>query len=165
MTHATVFPLEGGCDCGEVRSRLTTRPPIVHCCHCRGRQRESGAAFALNARIESERVVHLRAAPEWGHTPSLSGAGQRIARGRLCRGAVLRAERALERRAPRAPPGLSAAAARRSSRPRRRGCPQPAERSDLSLFFAISIWAYPPRRERSRSSATFPQRRCSCLKR
>ncbi len=80
MTHATVFPLDGGCDCGEVRYRLTTRPLIVHCCHCRWCQRESGAAFALNALIESERVVHLRAEPELVNTPSQSGAGQRIAR-------------------------------------------------------------------------------------
>jgi hypothetical protein len=40
---------EGGCDCRAVRYRMTSRPMIVHCCHCRWCQRESGALFALNA--------------------------------------------------------------------------------------------------------------------
>ena len=84
MTDHTVFPLDGG----QVRYRLTTRPRIVHCCHCRWCQRESGAAFALNALIESERVVHLRAEPELLNTPSMSGAGQRIARRPQCRVAL-----------------------------------------------------------------------------
>jgi hypothetical protein len=88
MTDDTLFSLEGGCGCGEVRYRLTTRPLIVHCCHCRWCQRESGTAFALNALIESERVVHLRADPQLVDTPSLSGAGQRIARCPQCRVAV-----------------------------------------------------------------------------
>ena len=85
MTDDTMFPLDGGCDCGDVRYRMMTRPLIVHCCHCRWCQRESGAAFALNAVIGSERVVHLRAEPEVINTPSLSGAGQRIARCPQCR--------------------------------------------------------------------------------
>ena len=88
MTDHTVFPLDGGCDCGQVRCRLTSRPLIVHCCHCRWCQRESGAAFALIALIESERVVHLRAEPELINTPSLSGAGQCIARCAQCRVAL-----------------------------------------------------------------------------
>jgi len=88
MTDDTVFPLDGGCDCGDVRYRLTTGPLIVHCCHCRWCQRESGAAFALNALIESERVVHLRAEPELINTPSMSDAGQRIARCPQCRVAL-----------------------------------------------------------------------------
>lgn len=49
-------PAEGGCDCRAVRYRLLTAPLIVHCCHCRWCQRESGASFALNAMIEANRV-------------------------------------------------------------------------------------------------------------
>ena len=57
LTEATMavlneFPLEGGCDCGAVRYRMETAPLIVHCCHCRWCQRETGASFALNALIE-----------------------------------------------------------------------------------------------------------------
>ena len=81
-------PLEGGCTCRAVRFRLASRPLFVHCCHCTWCQRESGASFALNALIESERVELLGAAPELVDTPSASGAGQLIARCPRCRVAV-----------------------------------------------------------------------------
>jgi hypothetical protein len=74
------FPIEGGCDCRAVRFRLQSRPLFVNCCHCRWCQRESGAAFALNAMIEADRVVNLGIEPEIVHTPSESGLGQKIAR-------------------------------------------------------------------------------------
>src|SRR5829696_8268047 len=76
---------QGGCDCLEVRYRMTSRPMFVHCCHCRWCQRESGAAFALNAMIEAERVEILAGEPEIVDTPSNSGKGQRIARCPRCR--------------------------------------------------------------------------------
>lgn len=82
------YPVEGGCDCRYIRYRLTTTPMIVHCCHCRWCQRESGAAFALNAMYEADRVVHLGGEPELVDTPSASGAGQKIARCPKCRVAV-----------------------------------------------------------------------------
>src|SRR3954464_1999415 len=82
------IPLEGGCDCGQVRYRLRTSPLFVHCCHCRWCQRESGASFALNAMIETDYVVHLAAEPEIIDTPSGSGAGQKIARCPKCRVAL-----------------------------------------------------------------------------
>ncbi|HEY1890097.1 MAG TPA: GFA family protein [Steroidobacteraceae bacterium] len=88
MTSNTLFPLEGGCDCGHVRYRMETAPLIVHCCHCRWCQRETGTAFALNAMIEAERVVHMQAQPDLIDTPSLSGRGQTIARCPKCRIAV-----------------------------------------------------------------------------
>jgi hypothetical protein len=88
MTTSSVFPLEGGCDCRHVRYRMMTRPLFVHCCHCRWCQRETGAAFALNAMIESDRVVDLGAPPDIVDTPSESGLGQKIARCPRCRIAV-----------------------------------------------------------------------------
>ena len=88
MTPTAVYPLEGGCDCGRIRYRMETAPLIVHCCHCRWCQRETGTAFALNALIEAERLVHLKEEPEVIDTPSQSGRGQKIARCRLCRIAV-----------------------------------------------------------------------------
>lgn len=81
----TTFAAEGGCDCGTVRYRMTDRPLFVHCCHCRWCQRESGAAFALNAMIESDRVTTLKGAPDLVATPSASGRGQKIARCPSCR--------------------------------------------------------------------------------
>ena len=89
MTIAAAdLPLEGGCTCRAVRFRVASRPLFVHCCHCTWCQRESGASFALNAMIESERVELLSAAPELVDTPSASGTGQRIARCPRCRVAV-----------------------------------------------------------------------------
>ena len=88
MTHDPFAPLEGGCTCRDVRYRMTSAPLFVHCCHCRWCQRETGAAFALNALIEADRVIHLKAEPELVNTPSQSGKGQRIARCPACRVAV-----------------------------------------------------------------------------
>ena len=79
------FRAEGGCDCREVRYRMEDRPLFVHCCHCRWCQRESGASFALNAMIESNRVATLSGAPEIVLTPTNSGKGQKIARCPKCR--------------------------------------------------------------------------------
>lgn len=88
MADKDKFPAEGGCDCRRVRYRMQTRPLFVHCCHCRWCQRESGASFALNAMIESDRVIDLNTPPELVHTPSASGQGQLIARCPDCRIAV-----------------------------------------------------------------------------
>lgn len=84
MTEPASFPLEGGCDCRQVRYRMQSRPLFVHCCHCRWCQRESGASFALNALIESERVELLAGEVVLVDTPSESGQGQRIARCPSC---------------------------------------------------------------------------------
>jgi hypothetical protein len=88
MSDSSDFVAEGGCDCRSVRYRLASRPLIVHCCHCRWCQRESGSAFALNAMIESDRLASLGVAPEMVDTPSASGRGQRIARCESCKVAV-----------------------------------------------------------------------------
>lgn len=80
--------VEGSCDCKAVRYRMLKSPMIVHCCHCRWCQRESGSAFALNAMVESEYVEELGITPELIDTPSASGAGQQIARCPHCKVAV-----------------------------------------------------------------------------
>ena len=78
------YPIEGGCDCRHVRYSLASRPLFVHCCHCRWCQRESGAAFALNAMVEADRVTLLAGDVTVVDTPSASGRGQRIARCPRC---------------------------------------------------------------------------------
>jgi hypothetical protein len=85
MADDAKAPLDGGCTCRAVRYHMTTGPMFVHCCHCRWCQRETGASFALNALIESDRVVLLQGEPEIIDTPSNSGKGQRIARCPTCR--------------------------------------------------------------------------------
>jgi len=82
------FSAAGGCACGEVRYRLTRAPLFVNCCHCRSCQRETGAAFALNALIETRAVEVLSGAPQAVDTPSDSGKGQRIMRCPSCRVAL-----------------------------------------------------------------------------
>ncbi len=72
--------MEGGCTCRQVRYRLIGTPLIVHACHCRWCQRETGTAHALNALYEADRVVNTAAEPEIVVTPSASGKGQKIAR-------------------------------------------------------------------------------------
>ena len=80
--------MEGGCTCRQVRYRLLGRPLIVHACHCRWCQRETGTAHALNALYEADRVVYIAGEPEIVVTPSASGKGQKIARCPSCRVAV-----------------------------------------------------------------------------
>ncbi|APW44844.1 GFA family protein [Rhodoferax saidenbachensis] len=88
MPLPVIYPLEGGCGCKAVRYRMTMAPMFVHCCHCRWCQRESGSAFALNAMIESDRVVNLGMEPEIVHTPTESRMGQKVARCPICKVAV-----------------------------------------------------------------------------
>jgi hypothetical protein len=84
----TDFELHGGCTCRAVRYRITRSPLIVHCCHCRWCQRETGSAFVLNAVVEADSVELEGAAPELVNTPSASGKGQKISRCPTCRVAL-----------------------------------------------------------------------------
>jgi len=88
MSAPAQFSAEGGCTCRAVRYRLLDTPLIVHCCHCRWCQRETGSAFVINAVIESSRRQLVAGLPELVTTPSNSGKGQRIARCPTCRIAV-----------------------------------------------------------------------------
>ena len=79
---------EGGCACGYVRFRMESRPLIVHCCHCSRCQRQTGAAFAVNALIEADRVHFLHGTVLDLEVPSPSGANQRISRCPRCQVAL-----------------------------------------------------------------------------
>jgi hypothetical protein len=76
---------DGGCTCRFVRYRMAGAPLIVHCCHCRWCQRETGTAFALNAMIEADRVELKQGEVDVVATASLSGKGQKISRCPKCR--------------------------------------------------------------------------------
>lgn len=86
MSENTAF--EGGCTCRELRYRLASGPLVVHACHCRWCQRETGTAFALNALIESDRLEVLSGEPETVATPSNSGRGQNVVRCPACKVAL-----------------------------------------------------------------------------
>jgi hypothetical protein len=88
MNKESTLNLEGGCTCGKLRYRLTRLPMVVHCCHCRWCQRETGTAFALNAMIETSCISVLSGHTEQVDTPSNSGKGQKIIRCPDCSVAV-----------------------------------------------------------------------------
>lgn len=77
-------PFKGRCACGHVHYEMACRPMIVHGCHCRYCQRESGASFATNALIEADRVKTTSGAVAEILVPSASGAGQLFARCTKC---------------------------------------------------------------------------------
>lgn len=88
MMTKTSETVEGGCTCGHVRYKVLSTPMIVHCCHCRWCQRQTGTAFALNALIEAEQVQLVKGDVETLAVASPSGKGQIIARCPKCRVAV-----------------------------------------------------------------------------
>lgn len=79
---------EGGCACGTVRYRMTSAPMFVHCCHCTSCQRQSGAAFAVNALIETGRVETLSGEPQAVTLPTDSGRPHVVLRCPTCQIAV-----------------------------------------------------------------------------
>jgi hypothetical protein len=80
--------LEGGCACGKMRYRLASQPMIVHCCHCRDCQRQTGSAFVLNALIETDRVKKLTGETKAVAVPTDSGRPHEIHRCPSCETAV-----------------------------------------------------------------------------
>ena len=80
--------MDGGCFCGAVRYRMTSKPMFVHCCHCLDCQRQTGSAFALNALIEADRVQILSGAPVAVTVPTDSGRPHDIYRCPKCQTAL-----------------------------------------------------------------------------
>lgn len=79
---------EGGCTCGHVRYQVVSDPLIVHGCHCRGCQKNSGSAFALNALFEAGHVTLVSGTVEEISVPTPSGTGQDITRCTECKAAI-----------------------------------------------------------------------------
>ncbi len=79
---------DGGCTCGHVRYQVTSHPLIVHCCHCRGCQKNSGSSYALNALFEADRVELVSGEVEDVTVPTPGGTGQVITRCSKCQVAV-----------------------------------------------------------------------------
>jgi len=79
--------LKGRCACGQVTYQMSSKPIIVHCCHCSECQKQTGSAYVLNAIIETDRVEFD--GPVVEHTlPTPSGKGQVITRCANCGAAV-----------------------------------------------------------------------------
>ncbi|WP_180899996.1 GFA family protein [Martelella soudanensis] len=48
------LPLEGGCQCGALRYRVSGMPLTFYLCHCRNCQRQSGSAFGESLMLRCE---------------------------------------------------------------------------------------------------------------
>ena len=125
-----------------VRYRLASRPLFVHCCHCRWCQRESGAAFALNAMIE---IGARRAAG--AARPSSSTRRRRAARASGSRAARTAASRSGATTPAPATRSASSASARSTS-------PTGCRPTSTSSRLEAAVGGLPPGAPRSRSTTT-----------
>ena len=60
MTEAVVLPplpLTGGCQCGQVRYRISGVPVVFYLCHCRECQRHTSSAFGESLRVRREDLL------------------------------------------------------------------------------------------------------------
>lgn len=64
------LPAEGGCQCGEVRYRVTGEPLYLTICHCLECQRQSGSAFAMSLRLRAADVQLIHGEPKTWTRPS-----------------------------------------------------------------------------------------------
>jgi len=86
--HTGDAPFVGRCSCDEIRFRMNRTPLFVHGCHCTLCQRQTGAAFAINALVETTAVEVLHGETEAVEVPTASGKGQWIVRCPSCRVAL-----------------------------------------------------------------------------
>lgn len=75
---------EGQCDCGETRYRIHDQPLIVHGCHCRACQRQTGGTNAVNVLIEKHKVELLSGRVIEQELKTPSGNGQWVTRCAHC---------------------------------------------------------------------------------
>lgn len=76
------LPLEGGCQCGHVRYRLTAAPLTLYACHCTDCQTQSTAAFGMSMPVPREGVdCDFSRLSSWDR-PAASG---RVVAARFCR--------------------------------------------------------------------------------
>lgn len=75
---------EGGCGCGHVRYRMHGDPIMVHNCHCRLCQQQTGSTSVLNAFIETDRIELLSGALGENVLPGGSGNPHTICRCATC---------------------------------------------------------------------------------
>lgn len=50
------LPIEGGCQCGGLRYRITDAPVTYYVCHCKMCQKQSGSAFGSSLQVPAQAV-------------------------------------------------------------------------------------------------------------
>lgn len=68
----TCAAIEGGCQCGQVRYRLASRPGHAHFCHCRMCQKAVGGPFAALTSVPTEDLVWTAGQPAWFASSNLA---------------------------------------------------------------------------------------------
>ncbi|RAO74118.1 uncharacterized protein BHQ10_010130 [Talaromyces amestolkiae] len=85
MTIEAFTPLKGHCTCKTITYEVLAPFLCTNCCHCTWCQRETGAAYALNAIIESSSFrITSDTKPIISDLPTSSGNGQKNARCPKC---------------------------------------------------------------------------------
>ncbi len=69
------LPAEGGCQCGEVRYRISGQPVWLTICHCNECKRQSGGAFGMSLRTRGADVALSQGTPKVWSRPSDEVAG------------------------------------------------------------------------------------------
>lgn len=59
------YPIEGSCQCGNVRYRLKAAPSMVVACHCRECQKLSSSAFSITAIVDADAIEFEGEMAEW----------------------------------------------------------------------------------------------------
>lgn len=75
---------EGGCGCGHVRYRLRGEPIMVHNCHCRLCQQQTGSTSVVNAFVETDHIELLQGDLQDHVVPGGSGNAHTIRRCSQC---------------------------------------------------------------------------------
>lgn len=50
----TTYPIEGGCQCGGVRYRITGEPVFLSVCGCEDCRKQTGSAFGMSLRVKKD---------------------------------------------------------------------------------------------------------------
>lgn len=75
---------EGGCGCGAARYQVTGEPIMVHNCHCRLCQQQTGSTSVVNAFFETDRLTLTQGELSDHVLPTGSGMTQTIRRCAAC---------------------------------------------------------------------------------
>lgn len=62
------LPLEGGCQCGRLRYRVTKAPLTFYACHCTICQTQSGSAFGSSMMLHADGIDLTGPHDTFGHT-------------------------------------------------------------------------------------------------
>ena len=59
------FPVEGSCQCGNIRYKLLSAPAMVVACHCKECQKLSTSAFSITAMVDAGDVEFSGEMKDW----------------------------------------------------------------------------------------------------